>query len=91
MSYHIDYLAARRKHINFIGIIRLPILTLLSIYLFFILVKCCWMDGAEYLQTKLFMHGGLFSFSCLNDLTQDFEVCSDALEAFIACMRQLTS
>ena len=91
MSYHIDYLAVKRKHIKYIGTIRLPILTLLSLCLFFILVKCCWMDGAAYLQTKFYIHGGLFSFSYSNDLANNFRDCSDTLEAFIAYMGQFTS
>ena len=91
MSYHIDYLAATRKHIKYIGTIRLPILTLLSLCLFFILVNCCWMEGLTYLQTKLFIDGGLISFRCLNDLEQDVRGCSDALEAIIECMGQLTA
>ena len=88
MSYHIEYLAEKRKYIKFIGSIRLPILTLLSVYLFFILVKYCWIDGAAYLQTKLFLHG---RFQVLNELEKDVRGCSDALEAIIECMRQLTS
>ena len=89
MSYHIDYLTAKRKHIKYIGTIRLPIMTLLSLCLFLILVKCCWTEGAVYLQTKLFMHGELFSFRRLNNLAQNFSDCSNTLEAFIECMGQL--
>lgn len=91
MSYYIDYLAARRKHIKFVGTIRLPILTIFFLCLFLILVKCSWTEGSVYLQTKLFMHDGLFTFRCLNDLAQDFGDCSDALEAFMECMGQLVS
>ena len=91
MSYHIEYLAEKRKYIKFIGSIRLPILTLLSLCLFFILVKLCWIDGAAYLQTKLFLRGGLFNFQGLNDLEKDVRGYSDALKVIIECMWQLTS
>lgn len=91
MSYHIDYPAAGKQHIKYIGTIRLPMLILLSLCMFFILVKNCWADGANYLQRTLFMGERLFAVTCLNDTINEWDSCFNALEAFNEFLRQLVS
>lgn len=91
MSYHIDYPSEGKKYIKFIGSIRLPILFLLFLCIFFILVKNCWTDGGDYLQKKFFMVDRLLAVTCLNDTINKWDSCSNALEAFVACLSQLVS
>lgn len=91
MGYRIVYRPAQKKQHAIIQYIRLPILVVISFFLFILLVESMWPDGAALLKKAVVPSGGVVAVSALNHFANELQIGESFLTALAAFCGNLIS